>query len=135
MALLNWSDKYSVGVQQLDTQHMQLVETLNALHDGMMNGQAQNVTGPLLMRLLDYTSNHFAAEEKLLTASRYPALSKHKNEHAALTKQVEAFMDRYDRGELTLNIQLLHFLRDWLMNHILKEDKEYGPWLNQNGVR
>jgi hemerythrin-like metal-binding protein len=134
MALLTWSDKYSVGVKELDGQHMKLVETLNQLHDGMMKGQAKSVTGPLLMKLVDYTRDHFAAEERIFATTRYPQAARHKTEHVELTRQVEEFVGRYDRGEITLNVQLLNFLRDWLTNHILKEDKEYGPWLNKAGV-
>jgi len=26
-------------------------------------------------------------------------------------------------------------VRDWLTAHLLKEDKEYGPWMNQRGIR
>jgi hemerythrin-like metal-binding protein len=135
MALLNWSERYSVGVKQLDGQHMQLVDTLNSLHDGMMKGEAQKVTGALLMKLVDYTHNHFATEEKIFASTKYPAADRHRAEHTALTRQVEDFVDRYDRGEIALNVQLLNFLRDWLTTHILKEDKEYGPWLNKAGIK
>ena len=135
MALLTWNDeKYSVGVKELDGQHKKLVDTLNLLHEGMMKGQAQSVTGPLLMKLVDYTRDHFAAEEKIFATTRYPQAARHKNEHVELTRQVVDFVGRYDRGEIALNVQLLNFLRDWLTNHILKEDKEYGPWLNKAGV-
>jgi len=135
MALLTWSDNYSVGVAAIDSQHKALVDTLNQLHDGMMKGQAASVTGPLLMKLVDYTRNHFADEEKLMAQTKYPSLQQHHAHHVDLTKQVEDFVGRYDRGEITLNVKLLNFLRDWLTNHILKEDKEYGPWMNKNGVR
>jgi hemerythrin len=27
------------------------------------------------------------------------------------------------------------FLRDWLATHILEEDTEYGPWMNDHGIR
>jgi hemerythrin len=30
---------------------------------------------------------------------------------------------------------LLNFLRDWLTNHIQKEDRQYSSWLNQRGIR
>jgi len=135
MALLTWSDNYSVGVAAIDSQHKALVDTLNQLHDGMMKGQAASVTGPLLMKMVDYTRNHFADEEKLMAQTKYPSLQQHHAHHVDLTKQVEDFVGRYDRGEITLNVKLLNFLRDWLTNHILKEDKEYGPWMNKNGVR
>jgi len=135
MALLNWTDQYSVGVKEIDVQHRRLVDTLNELHEGMMKGQASTVTGPLLMRLVDYTGKHFADEEKLMANTKYPKLAIHRGHHVELTKQVLEYVGRYDRGEVALNVQLLNFLRDWLTTHILKEDKEYGPWLNENGVR
>jgi hemerythrin len=135
MALLTWSDKYSVGVKTLDNQHAGLVDTLNELHAAMMKGLAQDATGPLLRKLAAYTRDHFTAEESMMTSAKFPGLSQHRVKHRDLTKQVEEFVGRFEKGEITVNIHLMNFLRDWLANHILKEDKEYGPWLNQQGVR
>ncbi len=135
MALLNWSDKYSVGVEALDSQHTGLFDTLNELHAAMMKGQAQSMTGPLLHKLVDYTRKHFSAEEALMASVKYPAMAQHIVKHRDLTKQVDEYVGRYERGEISLNLPLLNFLRDWLTNHILKEDHEYGPWLNEHGVR
>ncbi|MFZ1087099.1 MAG: bacteriohemerythrin [Terracidiphilus sp.] len=134
MALMTWNDRYSVGVKALDEQHKALVDTLNKLHEAMMKGQAKTITGPLLTKLVKYTQEHFAAEEKLMKATGYPGLVQHISKHQALIKQVGEFVGRYERGEITLSTDLLNFLRDWLGTHIQKEDKEYGPWLNKNGV-
>jgi hemerythrin len=49
-------------------------------------------------------------------------------------KQVEDFAARFERGDITLSVDLFNFLRDWLTTHIQKEDKEYGPWLSEHGV-
>ncbi len=68
-----------------------------------------------------------------MSRARYPGLHAHKNGHHDLTRQVEQFVQRYNRGELALNVHLLTFLRDWLVNHIQKEDRQYGPWVNQCG--
>ena len=135
MALMTWSDKYSVGVRALDEQHTGLFQTLNDLHAAMLKGQAQSLTGPLLRKLVDYTRRHFAAEEAMLVSTRYPGLAGHREKHRALTKQVEEYVARFEKGEITLNLTLMDFLRDWLTNHIQKTDKEYGPWLNEHGVR
>ena len=135
MALLAWNQKYSVGVHTLDDQHTGLFNILNDLHEAMMKGQAQSLTGPLLKKLVDYTRSHFAAEEALLARTQYPGLKEHKALHVELVKQVEDYVERFDRGEITLNLHLLNFLRDWLTNHIQKTDREYGPWLNEHGVK
>jgi hemerythrin-like metal-binding protein len=135
MALMTWSDKYSVGVKPLDGQHTVLFDIVNDLHAAMMKGQAQSLTGPLLRKLIEYTQNHFSAEEAMLAAAKYPGLAEHKIKHRDLIKQVEEYAARFESGEVALNVQLLNFLRDWLSNHILKVDKEYSSWLVKHGAR
>jgi hemerythrin-like metal-binding protein len=135
MALLTWNSKYSVGVKPLDSQHTVLFGLLNDLHAAMLKGHAQSLTGPLLKKLVAYTHTHFKDEEAMMTAAKYPGLADHKIKHRDLIKQVEDFAARHERGEVTVNLQLMNFLRDWLTNHIQKTDHEYGPWLNEHGVR
>ncbi|MGA7339275.1 MAG: bacteriohemerythrin [Terracidiphilus sp.] len=135
MALLTWNDSYSVGVRTVDNQHSVLFSLINELHAAMETGQAKSMTGPILRKLLNYTRDHFAAEEAMMAASKYPGLAQHQIKHRDLTKQVEEFEARFERGEGTINIQLLGFLRDWLTNHIQHSDKEYSPWLKKSGMK
>jgi hemerythrin-like metal-binding protein len=135
MALLTWSSKYSVGVKTIDDQHSGLFKILNDLHDAMMKGQARAMTGTLLRKLVEYTHKHFSAEESMMAAANYPGLPEHRVKHRELIKQVEEFMTRYEKGDVTLNLHLLNFLRDWLTIHIEKTDQAYGPCLNQHGMR
>jgi hemerythrin-like metal-binding protein len=135
VALMTWNDRYSVGVGAMDQQHIALFGILNDLYDAMKKGQAQTVTGPLLRKLAEYTRSHFASEESMMTATGYPGLTAHRTKHLDLMKQVEAFRARFERGDITLSVDLFNFLRDWLTTHIQKEDKEYGPWLCGHGVR
>jgi hemerythrin-like metal-binding protein len=135
MAFLAWSSKLSVGVKAIDEQHKGLVDTLNELHTAMLSGQAAGVTGPLLRKLVDYTHSHFASEEAMMASAQYPKLAEHRTHHRELTKQVSDFVTRFEKGEITLSLHLMNFLRDWLNNHIMKEDKEYGPSLNQHGIQ
>jgi len=134
MALMTWNKNYSVGVQTIDSQHTVLFDILNDLHAAMLKGQAQSLTGPLLRKLLEYTNTHFKAEEAMMATAKYPGLAEHKIKHRDLVKQVEDYVARYERGEITLNLHLLNFLRDWLYNHIQKVDKEYSSCLNERGM-
>jgi len=131
MALLTWNDSYSVGVNALDGQHTGLFE----LHAAMMKGQAKSLTGPILKRLIEYTQEHFTAEEAMMEATKYPRLAQHRAKHRELTHQVVEFTGRFDRGEIALSPEILTFLRDWLTVHIMQEDQRYGPWLNEHGMR
>ena len=129
MALLTWNESFSVGVKSIDQQHLGLFGMVNELHDAMMKGQAQTAAGPLLDKLVRYTRDHFAYEERLMEAAKYPQLAGHRVHHSDLTHQVEEFVARYKRGDGTLNIELLRFLSNWLTRHIQQEDKGYRPWL------
>jgi len=135
MPLITWSDKLSVGVKSIDAQHGRLVDTLNELHEAMLRGQAKEITGRLLKTLLRYTHDHFSAEEAILARADYPKLEAHKVLHRDLTRKVEAYIARYEKGEIALNSHLLNFLRDWLTNHIQQEDRAYGPCLTARGIR
>jgi hemerythrin len=136
MALLTWDDeKYSVGVKSIDGQHSVLFGLINDLYEAMRKGQAQKLTGALLHKLVEYTQTHFAAEEKMMANAKYPGLAEHQVKHRDLIQQVRDFTSRFEKGEIALNLDLMTFLRDWLTNHIQKVDHEYGPWLNEHGVR
>ena len=135
MAFMTWNDKLSVGVQTIDAQHTVLIETLNDLHAAMMKGQARAVAGGILHNLVTYTVDHFAAEEAMMESVKYPALPTHRLAHRELTKKVEDYVARYEKGDITLGVHLLNFLSDWLTNHIQGEDQKYGPWMNDHGIR
>ena len=135
MALLDWNDSYSVGVPTIDRQHAGLFGMVNDLHTAMMKGQTKAVLGPLLDRLVKYTHEHFAYEEKAMETAKYPNLAAHRVRHRDLTKQVEEFAARYKKGDASLNIELIRFLSDWLTKHILHEDKQYVPSMKQSGAR
>jgi hemerythrin len=51
-----------------------------------------------------------------------------------LTKQVEDYVARFEKGDVAIGVDLLDFLSDWLTTHIQGEDKKYGPWLHEHGV-
>jgi hemerythrin-like metal-binding protein len=135
MALFTWDDSYSVGIKDIDSQHKKLVDTLNQLHQGMLNRRSREETGALLKQLATYTVDHFATEERYFVRAQYPKTNEHKALHVELTDQVKAYIARFEKGEISLDIHLLDFLRKWLMNHILKEDMEYRQCLSKAGIR
>ena len=135
MALMVWSDQFSIGIQSVDDQHKKLVEYVNELHDAMMSGKSDDVLGPILNNLIDYTANHFAFEEKLFCEHNYPDTTAHTAEHKALAEKVIAFNEDFKRGDASISLGIMSFLKDWLMNHILKSDKKYSPFLIEKGVK
>lgn len=135
MTYFNWDASYSVNVQVIDQQHQRLVGIINELYDAMKSGQAKQKLSGILDSLVEYTQVHFAYEEKLLETHDYPELWRHRKEHNDLVKQVLDFKQKYEQGTVALSVEMGAFLKDWLVNHILKVDKRYSAYLNQKGVR
>ncbi len=133
MALISWNKLYSVKISKFDEQHKELIRLINELHDAMMQSKTQEVMSNILLRLSDYTIFHFSDEEKLMEEYSYPDYLRHKSSHLELISQVKGIIKKHDDGIL-INTEVMHFLKHWLSNHILVEDKEYGSFFNSNGI-
>ena len=131
-----WTDDLSVGIEEIDVQHKLLVELVNRLYEETIVHQAElPVLDEILNELVEYTIIHFAVEESLFRIFDYPATEIHTRHHNELKTQVLDLQKKVKRGEVTVNTKLLVFLKNWLQHHILEEDKLYGPFLVQQGVK
>ncbi len=134
MALINWSNDYSVKVKSIDNQHMKLVELINVLHSAMKEGRGKEVLGKVINELIEYTQTHFSHEEELMKKYSYPEYAKHKSIHDDLVKQVTELDNNVKAGKAVISQEVLNFLKNWLVNHIVEKDKLLGNFLNTKGV-
>ena len=134
MALITWNSTYSVNVKEIDLQHQKLIALINQLHDGMKAGKGKEIIGKILSDLADYTKFHFGYEEKLFDQTKYPDTMVQKRQHSDLVKQVVNYISKFQKGEAILTMELMNFLKDWLMNHIVATDKKYTSFLNSKGI-
>ncbi|MCW3982363.1 MAG: bacteriohemerythrin [Candidatus Bathyarchaeota archaeon] len=135
MPLLQWNDNFSVGVAEIDAQHKNLVSYLNDLHFAMTQGKGNSILKSLLDRLVGYTQVHFATEEKYMKQWNYPGYVYHKGEHEVFVKKVAEFKTKFEGGQAVLSIEILSFLKDWVVKHIQGTDKKYGPFFNKHGLK
>lgn len=133
MALMKWSDMLSVKVARFDKEHQNLIAIINDLHEAMMVGKGKEVVTSILKRLMDYTSTHFKSEELVLSQYGYPDLAQQKAEHKKFINQILDIQKQLLENK-AFPTTVLSFLRDWLNNHIMKEDKKYGSYLNEKGL-
>ena len=126
MALFAWNPKYSVGVELFDDQHKRLFSLLNQLHDGMHYGHREAILHTVLLELTTYIEEHFSAEEAAMAFHCYSGMAAHRDEHDKLRAQVQSFLKKWEAGELTLNVEIVNFVLQWLTVHIMKTDHEYS---------
>lgn len=134
MAIINWSEALSVEITEIDQQHQRLIDLINKLHDSMKAGQGNAKVGEILSELTAYTRFHFNIEEKYFQQYGYPEHARHKAAHDELTRKVKALEEEHRAGKITITIEVMNFLRDWVSTHILKADKMYAPFLRDRGL-
>ena len=135
MELLQWNEKYSVGIQSIDAQHQKWIRILNTLHAALREGRSRDVIAALLDEMVRYTQTHLNSEEKLMQQTNYPQYAEHKKIHDDLTKKVVEFQNDFQNGKSSLGIEMMNYLKTWLNDHIMGTDKLYGPHLKQKGVK
>jgi hemerythrin len=128
MELIVWKDEYSVGVAEFDEQHQGLIALINRLTE---EGQRAGTIEGVLDALDRYVKEHFRAEEALMHAHQYEGLEEHRTQHKVFEEWLSAVKQTYrftadgDVFAETVNA----FLRNWLINHILRTDMDYKPVL------
>jgi hemerythrin len=126
MALIDWTEKLSVGVREFDSQHKKLIALINELHEAMRVGKGKDVLERTITELVSYTRIHFSAEERYLLAKNYADYANHKAQHDQLTQKVIDFQDQHKSGKVALSLPMMNFLKEWLTQHILNTDKKYS---------
>ena len=132
MGLIAWKDEYSVGIKELDAQHQQLIELSNQLETAIIERKTRKIMGDILEGLGNYTIEHFGYEERLFAQYNYPDMISHIKEHKEFIEKVEKLNKEYKLGKISMSVQMLAKIKDWVVNHILVSDKEYETFLQDN---
>ncbi len=136
MKFVQWlEDKYSVQIQKIDEQHQKLIGIINEVFEAKTNNLGKMVIAGILNRLTDYTKTHFKEEEALMAEHGYPELEQHRTAHQFFIVKVGDFNRAFNSDQDSLSEEMLDFLKNWLIKHIMETDKRYGPFLNERGVR
>jgi len=135
MSMIAWSDEYSVGIQEIDEQHKHLVGLINQLYTALAQKQNREKLSTVLNELVDYTKVHFAVEECLMRLFDYKDYEPHKAIHDDIVSKVLTFQAKFNAGDDKVGMELLMFLKDWLLTHIQKIDTSYSAHLTKHGVK
>ncbi len=135
MPIVTWNDTYSVKVKEIDLQHKKLVDIINELFDAMKAGKGNTVIDKLLDELVKYTKYHFSAEENYMRKFKFDQSDIQEAQHKQFVAKINDFIEQYKANRLTLSIEMMNFLKDWLINHIVKMDKQYSALFTWNGLK
>lgn len=155
---LRWRDEWTLQIDVLDEDHVELVELFNriaALYGAQqVEHSGSGAPGPLarvaeaaagraqescplggttllecLQQLSERTRAHFHREEEFMRGIDYPDLAPHKSEHDLLLAELSDLMRRLREHRLdSLDTETLDGLKSWLIGHIIGEDRHFADF-------
>jgi len=126
MSLFEWKAEYSVNSIELDSHHERLFQMLNSVYGNVMSSKEVDSVLPKLDELLAYTSYHFCTEELYMREISFPGIHEHIALHKEFTDTIRKLHAQYDDNDLEVTKELIIVLGEWLLRHVLKEDKKYA---------
>ena len=126
MPIIEWKEKFNLGIEQLDHHHKHLVGLLNSIYDHVTGSSPIADIGSVLNALIDYTIYHFEAEERWMRENEYPGFAEHQGMHGKFATKVIWLHREFLDGRENISSEMLPFLASWLSNHILIDDADLG---------
>ena len=128
--MLQWKEEYEVGVAEIDEQHQKLIDIANRVYELMRNELALDKYDQIveiLQELKEYTVYHFHFEEGLMQKAKYKKRFSHKILHQNFLAKVEAVdLAALDENQEEYLVKIMDFIANWLIDHIVGEDKKVG---------
>lgn len=130
-----FTEKYMVGIELIDNEHRRLFEIIadvdKLIHEELLHDKYDEIMR-LLGELKDYTEFHFEDEESLMERIHYPKLDIQRRAHSAFIERLVGInlseLDDMDDNQQEYLLELMAFLQNWLINHILRADKLIGEY-------
>ncbi|NNF77436.1 MAG: hemerythrin family protein [Rhizobiales bacterium] len=123
MSLIEWKKDFETGVEDVDHEHQELVDLINALHATLEADADEDTVADFLGEVFARISAHFALEETMMRKHAYDEYAAHKADHEALLDDIRDIMDAHAAGEYTDYANALsEAVRDWFVNHFKTKD-------------
>jgi hemerythrin len=131
-----WSSELEMGHPLIDSQHKSLIDTLNKLIAGCLQGNMLEESAITLDFLISYTKEHFRDEEKLQEMLKYPDLRNHRKSHEEFMASTTLLLEEFKQTGPTKEFakKLITNVGNWLVNHIQKEDAMIASYLKKKGT-
>lgn len=131
MHIIEWTNDFALGIDEIDEQHRALVAMINALDVNAHGDYRPETTRRLLAELNDYVRDHFAVEERLMAGGGCtPELvARHCGEHVYYRSVLKDIANDFEHGRRNVTVTLIEYLVHWLLHHIVVVDRAMAQQL------
>jgi hemerythrin len=128
--MIEWHERYGVGVAVIDGQHREMLELVERLLQGLRDGREREDLVETLRELVRATEHNIATEERLMQEYGLSPLH-HADAHTRLLEAIRRFDLRLDPQGIAASAS---WLREWLLGHIDEDDRPLAEQLRARGV-
>ncbi len=122
-----FTDKFKTGIAMIDEEHKTLFDIIGKIYKAIeveLVHDKFDLILDILGELKEYTSVHFADEENYMKEIGYEGLAQQQILHEKFIETLnDVNLDHVDDNQEEYLYEVLNFLQNWLINHILKVDK------------
>lgn len=128
--ILIWDDNLRIGIDAIDKDHQTIVSLINkTAHIAITDPEFSET----IESLIDFIFLHFKREEKVMEVCGYPELEQHRKIHEQLVDHVNSLVAVWHIDQSSENLhQLRKYIRNWVIDHILKVDIKISPYVKGN---
>lgn len=136
-----WKNAMSVGHPLIDDEHKLLVCLINSCELALKVPNNDAMLLFVVRQLLEYTRNHFTAEENIMQARRYLKFDEHRKEHNRIIEEIKGverlLSKNMTAGEkIDMNqLGLPEMMRHWIIDHVLNFDLMMKPLFDRASVK
>lgn len=128
------NERWISGYRSVDNEHRLQLNLIGAIRQAVAEGRPKSEIDEIIDRLIDFTREHFDSEDALMRLFQYPHADNHADEHERTLQQLEELGAAHRSGRVTLTLDRVDMLSDWIRQHILTTDDALGRYLVRLGV-
>mgnify|MGYP001484233739 CR=1 FL=1 len=121
-----WSERFALGVADMDATHREFV----ALADALAAAPDEDFPA-LFAELREHTRQHFEHEARLMRSCRFPAIGEHESEHLRVLGELAHLAARVAGGRIGMARAYVEGMPQWFANHLATMDAALAACLKQ----
>lgn len=122
-------------MREIDEQHKLLIETINELVNEVASNPSKEGLLSIIDSLINYKKIHFATEERYFEEFNYEGSRDHIAEHEAFGEKIRLIQEKNADDVIALTYDLIDFLEDWFVEHMLIVDQGYKDCFMSHGLK
>ncbi len=126
--LFNFEAEFKLGIDEIDQEHIKLVNMLNTVHQLITDGNKSKAIEYFSLTIAHYVVDHFAHEEAFMARIGFPQLEDHAKVHENFKNAFVKSLPRLANYDETAFRAALTDTFTWIVNHIGRTDRKYAQF-------